>query len=185
MNGRTRSIITDKLVLAKTGETMTYWFSRLDSLGAPKMEHSEIFGLVSGIPELEPLGQWNQNLLTTSYEWDRGLKGRGEKKDGFEISVSKTVNVPLNTLYDSFVDERLRKQWLGEDVTIRKSTVNKSARVAWSDKKTSLSVDFYPKSEEKAQIVVQHLKIPNAKIADKMKVFWGERLAELKSLLEA
>ena len=72
MTDKPRSIITDKLVVAKTGGTMEYWFNHLDSLGAQKMEHVEIFHLISGIHELAPLGEWNHNLLTTSYEWDRG-----------------------------------------------------------------------------------------------------------------
>ena len=71
-----RSIITDKLVVARTGSTIADWFRHLDSLGAKEMTHADIFNLVAGIDGLKPLGQWNHNLLTTSYEWNRGLKER-------------------------------------------------------------------------------------------------------------
>ncbi|MFN2502355.1 MAG: hypothetical protein ABR530_10130 [Pyrinomonadaceae bacterium] len=179
-----RSVITDKLVLAKTGNSMEEWFRHLDELGARSMKHNEIFDLISGIEGLSPLGQWNQNLLTTTYEWDRGLKERGEKPGGFEISVSKTVNVPIEVLYRAFVDDKIRKKWLAHEIAIRKSTENKSARVTWPDNSTSLSVDFYPKGDLKSQIVVQHLKIPDSKMASEMKQFWGLRLADLKEHLE-
>ena len=123
-----RSIITDKLVVARTGSTIADWFRHLDSLGAKEMTHADMFNLVAGIDGLKPLGQWNQNLLTTSYEWDRGLKQRGQKGKDFEISVSKTVNVPIELLFKAFVDEKLRKKWLDENIEFTKRTENKSVR---------------------------------------------------------
>lgn len=76
---KARQIITDKLVVPKTGKTMEEWFEFLDKKGAKKMKHVDIFTLVAGTAALKPLGQWNQNLLPTSYEWSRALKKRGEK----------------------------------------------------------------------------------------------------------
>src|ERR1043166_1708553 len=141
-----RSIITDKLVVGKTGVAMEEWFRHLDDLGARAMKHSEIFDLVTSIEGLVPLGQWNQNLLTTSYEWDRGLKERGQKGKDFEISVSKTIGVPTAVLYGAFVDERIRSRWLDEAIEITKQTEDKSARALWSDGITRLSVDFIPRA---------------------------------------
>jgi uncharacterized protein YndB with AHSA1/START domain len=179
-----RAIITDKLVVAQTGKTMEEWFAVLDERGAQKLAHAEIFDRVASIDGLKPLGQWNQNLLTTTYEWNRGLKERGQKEDGFEISVSKTIKVPISELFRSWVDNKIRKDWLDEEITIRKSTENKSARITWSDSVTSLSVDFYPKGEGKSQVVVQHLKIPDSDMAKAMKEYWGEKLDKLKASLE-
>ena len=179
-----RTFITDKLVVEKTGAPMEQWFGLLDEQGAKIMKHAEIFDLVANTDGLKPLGQWNQNLLTTIYEWNRGLKERGQKGKDFEISVSKTVNVPIQELFNSFADERFRKNWLNEDIVIRKTTENKSARITWSDGATSLSVDFYPKGDAKSQVVVQHLKIPDSKMAGQMKEYWATKLEELKSLLE-
>ena len=179
-----RSIITYKLLVAQTGVTLAEWFRHLDSLEAKKMAHADIFNLVASIEGLKPLGQWNQNLLTTSYEWDRGLKERGQKGKDFEISVSKTVNVPVEVLYNAFVDQKLRKKWIDGKIEITKQTENKSARALWSDGNTRLSVDFYAKGDAKSQIVVQHLKIPDSTTAAAMKQFWPARLDALKSLLE-
>jgi hypothetical protein len=179
-----RAIITDKLVVEKTGKTMEAWFKILDRKAAKQMKHAEIFDLVSNIEALKTLGQWNQNLLTTTYEWSRNLKERGQKEDGFEISVSKTISVMINILYNSWIDDKQRNKWLKEKITIRKATANKSARITWSDNETSLSIDFYPKGENKSQVVVQHLKIPDAKTAAILKIFWGTKLDALKTFLE-
>lgn len=178
-----RSIITDKLVKQLTRKTMEEWFLLLDAKGAKKMGHEAIFDLVAGIKGLQPLGEWNQNLLTTTYEWSRGLKERGQKKDGFEISVSKTMNVPVAALYQFWTDETLQQKWLpGKKINITKATENKSVRVAWPED-TRVSVDLYPKGEGKAQMVVQHMKIIDSEQAFVWKQYWSERLEALKALL--
>ncbi|MEO8769041.1 MAG: hypothetical protein ABI402_03120 [Ferruginibacter sp.] len=180
-----RAIITDKLVVEKTGKTMEEWFKLLDKKGANKMKHIDIFNLVGSIKELNLLGEWNQNLFTTTYEWNRGIKERGEKENGFEIGVSKTINVSIDILYNHWIDDKLRNKWLAkEKIIIRKATQNKSARITWSDGITSLSVDFYTKGENKSQVVVQHMKIADNENAIELKDYWGKKLEVLKVLLE-
>jgi len=179
-----RNIISDKLLIEKTKKPMEDWFKVLDKKGAKKMSHAQIFGLVSAIPGLKPLGEWNHNLLTTTYEWDRGIKERGQKENGFEISVSKTVDVPIELLYNSLIEDKSSKKWLKENIVIRKTTESKSARITWCDKETSLSIDFYTKGQNRSQIVVQHLKISDSKKAAQLKEFWSETLDKLKNLLE-
>lgn len=184
-NIKERNIITDKLVVEKTKKTMEDWFDFLDKKGAKKMKHTEIFTLISETTGLKPLGEWNQNLLATTYEWNRGLKERGQKENGFEISVSKTVHVPVSKLFSSWTDDKTRNKWMkDQDITFRKTTKDKSARITWSDLKTSLSVDFYTKGEDKSQVVVQHLKIADSKTASGLKDYWITTLEQLKSVLE-
>lgn len=184
-NMKDRSIITDKLVVEKTGKPMEAWFSILDKKGAKEMTHIDIFNLINKTAALKLLGEWNHNLLATTYEWSRGLKERGQKENGFEISVSKTIAVSTGTLYTAWLDDEQRTKWLGkEKITIRKATENKSARITGSDNETSLSIDFYPKGEVKSQVVVQHMKIADSKTAAVLKSFWGTKLDALKSLLE-
>jgi hypothetical protein len=180
-----RNIITDKLVAEKTGKPMEHWFALLDKKGGKVLAPSEIFSLVASLKGLAPLGEWNQNLVATTYGWSRGLRKRGEKADGFEISVSKTVSVPVSVLYGAWLNGKIRDKWLGkEKIVFRKATENKSARITWSDGKTSVSVDFYRKAEDKSQVVVQHLKIANSKHAPQLKEYWGNKLEGLKKLLE-
>jgi hypothetical protein len=184
MPQKERNIISDKLLLEKTNKPMEIWFEFLDKKGAKKMSHAEIFNLISNTEGLKPLGQWNHNLLATTYEWNRGLKERGQKENEFEISLSKTIAVPVEILYNSLVENKVRNKWLNEKIVIRKMTFSKSARITWNDNETSLSVDFYLKGENKSMIVVQHLKIPDSKKSAQLKEYWTVKLAELKKLLE-
>lgn len=181
---RERSVITDKVVVLKTGKTIAEWFKILDEKGGKQLDAHGIYALIASIDGLKPLGEWNCGLLTTTYQWDRGLRQRGEKADGFEISVSKTITASTDMLYAAWLDDGLRAKWLPDNITITKSTENKSVRVLWSDGATRLSVDLYPKGEGKSQMVVQHMKIPGAEMAAAMKEYWAERLGMLKRMLE-
>jgi hypothetical protein len=180
-----RNIISDKLLIEKTGKPLEHWYKLLDKKGAKKLPHVAIFKLVSEIAELKSLGQWNWNLLSTSYEWSRGLKERGQREKDFEVSISKTIAAPVAELFNAWIDPAARNRWLGrEKITIRKSTPSKSARITWSDGETSLSVDFYPKAADKSQVVVQHQKIGGSSEAAELKTYWAEKLEKLKSQLE-
>lgn len=179
-----RKIITDNLIIEKTGKSMEDWFKILDEKGAREMKHIEIYNLINSIEGWRLLGQWNQNLLTTTYEWNRKLKERGQREDGFEISVSRTISVPVQILYNAWSDKKLRSRWLSQnEIEIRKATENKSLVITWHDN-TTVRVELYSKGENKSQVVVQHMKIPEFKIAESMKVFWGEALSALKTFLE-
>jgi hypothetical protein len=179
-----RQIISDKLVVEKTGKPMEHWFLILDKKGAIKKNPKGIYELISTIPGLKPLGEWNMGLLSTSYQWSRGLRERGQKAKDFEIGVSKTINVPINVLYQALLDDKIRTKWCKEKIEFTTSAKNKSARAIWSDKTTRLSIDFYDKGTGKSQIVVQHLKISDSNNAKELKEYWGKTLDGLKKLLE-
>lgn len=174
--------MSDEAVKAKTGKMWKEWFTILDKAGAKKMAHKEI---VKYLVTQQGVGPWWQQMVTVTYEQQRGLRGKHEHPDGYEISVSRTVSAPLAELYKAFGNEKRRSQWLPEvGLVERTATTNKSMRVTWNDRKTSLEINFYPKGEAKSQVVVQHTKLPNAKAAAKMKTFWGKALDRLRLLLE-
>ncbi len=178
-----RKIITDKMVTEKTGKTLSYWFIVLDKKHAKEMSHSEIYNLVHDIEELKALGQWNQNLFTTSYEWSRGLKERGQREKGFEVSVSKVIEVPVNILYNALADNKIRNKWLRDSkLVFRKMNEDKSLVITWTDN-TTVRAELYKKDDNKSRVVVQHMKLTDSKIAGKMKIYWTRSLIKLKTLL--
>jgi len=174
--------MSDEAVKAKTGKTWKQWFAVLDKAGAKKMSHQEIVKYISAE---HGVGPWWQQMVTVTYEQGRGLRKQHERPDGYQISVSRTINVPVSMLYNAFANDKARNAWLAEDgVTVRKATANKSMRVTWNDVKTSLEINFYPKGEGKSQVVVQHSKLPNAKASATMKTYWGKALDRLRASLE-
>jgi uncharacterized protein YndB with AHSA1/START domain len=174
--------MSDEAVKAKTGRTWKEWFAILDKAGALKMSHPEI---VKFLHTKHDVGPWWQQMVTVTYEQSRGMRELHQKPGGYEISVSRTVNVPLAKLYKAFATEKARQTWLNEDgLVVRKATVNKSMRITWSDRKTSVEIGFYPKGENKSQVAVQHSKLPDAKAGAKMKLYWAKALDRLRATLE-
>ncbi len=175
--------ISDEAVRDKPGKSGKEWFAVLDKAGARKMTHKDIAEHLYNNHKIN--GWWSQ-MVTVGYEQARGMRKKHQKPEGYEISVSRILEVPLSKVYNAWQDEKVRGKWLREDgLTIRKATVNKSMRITWTDKKTSLDLNFYPKGQSKSQVVVQHTKLPNSKRAAAMKNYWGKNLDRLKEFLKA
>ena len=172
--------MSDEAVESKTGKTWSRWFRDLDAAGARKMSHQEIVALLN---KKHGVGPWWQQMVAVTYEQARGLRAKHEKPEGFEISVSRTIDAPPGKAFKAWTDEKTRKKWLPANLTIRKATTNKTLRITWEDGKTSVSVSFALKGDGKSQVVAQHSKLPDAKAAARMKKFWAQALDRLKEVL--
>ena len=174
--------ISDQAVRGKTGKTWSEWFAILDKAGAKKMNHTEIATYL--YDKLKVPGWWCQ-MVAVGYEQARGLRKEHETSMGFQSSVSKTIGVPVSTLYKAWQDEKTRNRWLSKaPMTIRKATPNKSIRVAWDGDISNMDVRFYPKGSDKSQVVVDQTKLKSAADVPRMKKFWGEKLGKLQKMLE-
>ena len=95
----------------------------------------------------DPLA-WNVQAVVGSYE--RARKGRqvGEHEDGFTVTASKTVAVPVERLYAAFVDAGQRERWLPDGELRERTTIEpRSARFDWGDGATRVHVTFAPKGD--------------------------------------
>ena len=176
---------SDDAIRDRTGRGWEEWFDLLDDWGAAERPHREIARWVAEQQGVDPLA-WGAQAVTFSYERTRGLRAAGEHADGFAITATKTVAVPVDRLYDAFVDEALRAKWLPEDeLRVRTATKPKSARFDWGEGDTRVNVTFIAKGEAKSTAALQHARLPDAQEAERMKAFWRERIAGLKEVLEA
>ena len=170
--------ISDDAVRKKTGKGWEHWFSLLDKEGAKKMDHKHIAKHLDslGIP-----GWWCQ-MITVTYERERGLRKKYQVADGYSVSASRTFQVPVGTAYDLWSDENLRSRWLQSKPTVRKQTKDKSMRITWHDG-TSVEVNFYAKGPDKVQVTVQHSKLANADDVERARARWHAALGRLSNLL--
>lgn len=174
--------IGDAAVQAKTGKTWPEWFALLDRAGAKTMSHKEI---VAWLEANDGPGPWWQQMVTVAYEQERGLRKKHETTAGYQISRSRTMAVPVESLYQAFKDKRRRQRWLADpDFTIRTATENKSLRITWSDGTTNVEVLFTSRAATKSQVSVQHNRLADEAAAEKMKRYWGEQLDRLQAYLE-
>ena len=174
--------MSDAAVKAKTGKVWSEWFALLDAAGARKMDHKQI---VAVLHDQHGVGPWWQQMVTVTYEQARGLREKHETTSGFQMSASRTLNVPAAKLFKAWKDARTRARWLNEPgLVVRKATPAKSLRITWVDGQSSLDVDLYPKGDAKTQVTLQHSKLANAAAVKRQKAYWAEALTRLKEQLE-
>lgn len=173
--------MSDAVIKQKTGCAWDKWVKSLDYHGAATMSHGDIARLVSAKYKVP---SWWTQTVTVGYERIKGLRARGQRRDGtYEASKSRTFNVPVTTLFNAWKDANVRRRWLDEaGVKVRTATEPKSMRLGWSDG-TIIAVGFYPKGKTKTSVAVQHTKLPDRETADRLKQYWSERFDALSEAL--
>jgi hypothetical protein len=174
---------SDEAVRRRTNRGWQEWFEILDRAGAKEMDHKSI---VAYLKENHAISPWWQQQVTVAYEQERGLRKVHQMVDGYQISRSKTINVPLSDLYAAWEDEDRRGRWLGETrFEVRATRPDKSMRMAWDQPGGFVDVSFSSKGVGKSQLTVQHSKLKSPDLAEEMKIYWAEALKDLKAYLEA
>jgi hypothetical protein len=170
---------SDENIRRRTGRGWEEWFELLDRWGAAERTHRETARWVAAQQGAEPLA-WNVQTVVAGYERARRIRAVGEKDDGFAISASKTIGVPVERLYDEFFDASA-----GDDqLQVRTATKPRSARFDWGEGGTRVNVTFLPKGEARSTIAVEHRRLADAGEAQRMKNYWRERISTLKDVLE-
>lgn len=175
--------MSDDKVAAKTGRTWQEWMRVLDADGAAKMPHGEIAALLSGT---HGVGSWWSQTVTVGYERIKGLRDRGQRRDGaYEAGKTKTFDVPVKTLFDAWASDTARRRWLkGVKTTVRTATSPKTVRLQWPDN-TIVVIGITPKSDTKSVVSVVHTKLADKAASDAVKKEWTTHLDALSSFLTA
>ncbi len=173
--------MSDEKLKARTGCTWERWVYALDRKGAEKMSHTDIARLVNEKYKVD--GWWSQTV-TVGYERIKGLRARGQRRDGkYEANKSRTFSVPVTELFDAWADDGVRRRWLkGESVKVRTATSPKSMRLGWSDGGI-IAVGFAAKGKSKSSVDLAHTKLPYKATADQFKQYWSDRLDALGEVL--
>ena len=174
--------MSDEAIRRRTGRGWEEWLGLLDEWGAADRPHKEVARWVA---QEHGIDGWGAQAVTVTYERVRGLRAVGEHADGFAITASKTMAVPVNRLYEAFVDESVRERWLpGVELHERTVVKPRSARFDWGDGETRVVVAFTEKGDEKSTVALQHERLADAEEAQRMKTYWRGRVAALKEILE-
>jgi hypothetical protein len=173
--------MSDDKVAAKTGRTWQEWVRVLDSDGAAAMPHGKIAALVSGT---HGVGDWWSQTVTVGYERIKGLRDRGQRRDGaYEAGKTKTFDVPAKALFDAWASDTARRRWLkGVKTTVRTATSPKTVRLQWRDN-TIVVIGITPKGDTKSVVSVVHTKLPDKAASDAVKKEWTTHLDALSTFL--
>lgn len=96
-------------VIAKTGKTIENWFDIIDKFGAKK-GHTAI---AKHLKEDHKLTSWWAQSITTRYEFDNDLRKLYKRtgKNGFTITVQKTMPYNVKVIYEIFTNPKQLKNW--------------------------------------------------------------------------
>jgi len=174
--------VAEERVAAATGRGWQAWFEALDGWEAASRSHTEI---ARWLREEHGVDGWYSQSITVGYERARGLRAPGERPDGFAVSASRTIAVPVERLFEAFADEVRRERWLPEaELRVRTAAPLRTARYDWEDGSTRVIVGFDDLGEAKSRVALSHERLPDADSTGEMKAWWRERLTALKTQLE-
>ena len=174
--------MSDDAIRERTGRGWDEWFALLDAWEAASRPHPDV---ARWLRDEHGVDGWSAQSVTVGYERARGLRAPGQRPDGWSVTASKTVAVPVERLYAAFGDDGLRERWLpGAELHVRTASPPKSARYDWEDGSTRVIVGFYAKGDGKSQVALEHTRLPDADTAEEMKSWWRERVGALKEMLE-
>ena len=89
--------------------------------------------------EQHKLPAWWSQEVTVGYERIRGLREEHQTPRGYQVSVSKTLPVATEKLYEAWTVEEIRRRWLGGDAPTSAPRVptNRSASPGSMARRTS------------------------------------------------
>ncbi len=161
---------SDERIRERTGRGWEEWFDLLDTWG--ELTHREIARRIAAELGIDPLA-WNAQAITMSYERTRGGRLAGQREDGFAVTATKTLPVPVERLFDAFLEQGELRE--------RTSTRPKSARFDWAGGESRVNATFVAKGEASSTVSVEHRRLADPDEAERMKAFWRERLSGLAS----
>lgn len=175
--------VTSEAVARRTGKSWAEWFALLDAAGAAELDHK---GIVAVLAQRHGVGPWWQQMVTVAYKQARGRSEKSETDEGFQVGVSKTLELPLAKLFRLFSEPAERNKWLADDrFSIHKATASKSIRARWGRGASRVDVDFADKGSGKSQVTLQHNRIETSDAAEQMKAYWAKKIQALEELTRA
>jgi len=174
--------VSDEAMVRATGRDHAEWFALLDAWGATERGHTEIARWLSDTHGVH--GWWTQSI-TVAYERARGLRARHQMRDGYSVSVSRTVGVNATRALEAFTSAPRRARWL-PDAPLRQRPTRAllTARFDWSEPPSRVVVTIIAKGDTKAIVAVTHEQLADADSAERLKTAWRGWLDRLKATLE-
>lgn len=170
---------SDEAVKAATGKNWAEWFTILDDAGSVHREHKEIARWLADVEKVPP---WWSQMVTVEYERARGLRKIHETATGFEVSVHRTLDVPLHDVYTAWADEKKRQRWLNLDLQLKSTRLDKILHFKLADG-TKLNVAIDPSPSGKTRLGIAHTKLMKASDVEQRRSFWKAAVKRLERLL--
>jgi uncharacterized protein YndB with AHSA1/START domain len=173
--------VSEGAIVKGTGRGWDDWFRILDAWNATSHSHTEVARYLNGEHAID--GWWSQSV-TVGYERARGMRAPNQRPEGFEVSVSKTIDIPPMDAWRAFVEPKRRASWLDIGLRMRTGTrtMGRAARFDVPSEGTRVNVVFDPKGDDRTVVTVTHVKLTDAADVAGHRTAWKERLGRLAAL---
>ncbi len=195
--------ITDDAVRAKTGRTWGEWLAVLDAFGGKEKGHKL---MAKFLKEEQGLTAWWSQMVTVQYERERGMREVNERPKGFAVSVSRTVDCPLERVWAAWAEADAMNRWFttGAKLDFREGgrfeNADKDAgtylrivpmkriKFTWEQPQhqpgSQVEVTFSTGNNGKSQVVLTHEKLSSKDEVEDLREGWSWAMDSLKSFLE-
>jgi uncharacterized protein YndB with AHSA1/START domain len=174
--------VSDDAIRNGSGRDWAEWLRILDAWGARQRSHAEIARFLHDDQGID--GWWAQTVAV-GYERARGLRAPYQTATGFQVSITKTMQVDVATLFRAFVDPRQRDRWLERgSLRARTTQTDRSARFDYLPDGSRVNVGFTDKGSGKSTVAIQHERLGGSEMVEDMRGFWKERLGRLADWLQ-
>lgn len=168
-------VIRDEAIEKVTKRNWSQWFTLLDKANATELTHMEIARFL--YDQYLPKNSWWCQMIANNYERARGMKQKYEAKDGYQVTITKTLPLPITQVFKMFISDIDRDTWLGKGMMdIQKAIPNTIIRGIWNESGSRLSIVLTEKGSTKSQITLEHRQLKDGEEAETMKKFWKEKL---------
>ena len=184
-------------LIQKTGHGWAHWFAVLDAFDAAGKGHT---ASAHHVAVDHGVDGWHAQEITVSYERARGLRGVNQRMSGeFEVSVSKTLPVPVKAVVRALRDPRQRGRFFSKlDADLRagfesalagpKGLRERAPGVARMRFRTKngLTVVLYldPKPNGRSVLVATNMKLEGKDEVARLREAWRPPLEALRAHLE-
>jgi hypothetical protein len=192
-----RGSLSQASVIARTGHDLDHWFAVLDAFGAPTKGHTAMarhLALDHGVPG------WYAQGITVTYERERGLRAVNQASDGFQVSVTKSMAAPMESVTEALRSRTFRKRWLkdidpglaqalaagiekprGKGLFVRPDG-SAGLRFPWDG--STVEFRITPKPKGGISLATAHTKLADATQVEDRRTRWRAVLDALKAALE-
>lgn len=175
------SKISDAAVEKATGRKWAEWTATLDAMGADELPHAAIARLLR---ERHGMGPWWSQMVAVRYEQLRGLRSAYEKAGGFEVNVSRTVDLPIERVFRAWSDPHQRRRWAPSiELANARFRPNHSIRADGAGG-SKLTIRFTERPASRTQVAVEQSRLRAAAEVEPVRTFWRTLLQRLDAPLQ-
>jgi hypothetical protein len=188
--------LSEASIVKATGHGLGHWFGVLDAFDVRQKGHK---AAAEHLYDAHKVPGWHAQMITVEYERDRGLRATNQSCAGdFQVSVSKTVPVPVAEVAAAIADARRRERWLSaadaelarglnaafEGPKARQIAMKRDdyarLRYPWDGGTVEIRINGKPKG---ASVVADNGGLPDAAAVERRREQWRTALESLKAHL--